>query len=187
MHGLGLFYCDNAVFGNFFHSVCNKLANFLVTCRNCSYVCDLFLSADCLAHFLNCFYCCISCFFHSFTKDDRVCSCCKVLHTFMNHSLCQNSSCCSTVACNIVCFGSNFFDQLCSHVLKSVLKLDLFCNSHTVVCDKRSAERFVKYNVSSFRSKCYSYCICKLVYTIFKCGSCFCTKFDFFCHDENSS
>ena len=187
MHGLGLLNSDNTVFGNFLHSISNKLSNLLITCRDCCYVSDLLFAVDCLAHVLDRFYCNICCFFHTFSEDDRVGTCCQVLHSLMNHCLSKYSRCCSTITCYIVCLGCNFLDDLSTHVLESVLKLDLFCDGNTIVCDKRSTERFVKYYVSSFRSKCYSYCICKFIYTSFKCCSCFCAIFNFFCHDKMTS
>ena len=173
MHCLGFFYSDNTIVGNFFHCICNKLTNFFITCRDCCYVCDLCFAADLLAHLFDCFYSCICCFSHSFSEDDRVSTCCQVLHSLMNHCLCKNSSCCGTITCYIICLGCNFFDKLCTHVFKSVFQFDFFCDRNTIVCDERSTERFVKYNVSSFWTDCYSYCICKFVYTSFKCSSCF--------------
>ena len=184
MHGLGFFYCDNTVVGNFFHCVCNELTNFFITCRDCSNVCDLCFAADLLAHFFDSFYCCVSSFFHSFSEDDRVSACCQVLHSFVNHCLSKNSCCCSTITSYIICLGCNFFDELCAHVFESVFQFDLFCDRNTIVCDERSTKLFVKYYVSSFWSDRYSYCICKFVYTSFKCGSCFCAEFNFFCHDD---
>ena len=187
MHSLGLLNSDNTVFGNFLHSICNKLSDFLITCGDCCYVGNLLFAVDCLAHIFDSFNCNICCFLHSFSEDDRVCTCCQVLHSFMYHCLSKYCSCCCTITCYIVSLGCNFFDDLSTHVLESVLKLDLFCNGNTIVCDKRSTEGLVKYYVSSFRSKCYSYCICKFIYTSFKCCSGFCAVFDLFCHDKMTS
>ena len=187
MHCLGLLNSDNTIFGNFLHSVCNKLSNLLITCRDCSYISNLSFSVDRLAHVFDCFYCNICCFFHSFSEDNRVCACSQVLHSLMYHCLCKYGCCCSTITSYIICLGCNFFDDLGTHILKSVLKLNLFCNGNTIVCDKRSTERFVKDYIPSFRSKCHSYCICKFIYTSFKCCSCFCAIFNLFCHDKMTS
>ena len=184
MHCFGFFYCDNTIIGNFFHCISNQLTYFFITCRNRCNICDMCFATDFLAHFFDSLYSCICSFSHTFSQDDRVCTCCQVFHSFMNHCLCQNSCCSSTITSYIICLGCNFFDQLGTHVFESVFQFNFFCNSNTVVCDKRSTKLFVKYNVSSFWSDCYSYCICKFVYTSFKCSSCFCTKFNFFCHDD---
>jgi len=165
VHGLGLFYSNNTVVGNFFHCICNKLSDFFISGGNRCNVCDLFLSAYFLAHVLNCFYSSICSFLHTASHNDRVSTCCQILHSFMNHCLGKYSSSCSTITSYIVCLGCNFLDQLSSHVLESILKLDLFCDCNTIVCDKRSTELFIKYYVSSFRTKCYSYGISKFIYT----------------------
>ncbi len=154
--------------------------------KRCNF-CDLLFACYRLAHLckdLNGF---VGCFLHSFTKNDRVSACCQVFHSLVYHSLCQNRCGCGTVTCYIVGLCSNFFDELCAHVFKAVCQLDLFCNRNTIVCDERSAVLFVQNNVSSFRSKGYTYGICKLVYTILKSVSCLCSIFNLFCHDCHAS
>ena len=58
----------------------------------------------------------------------------------MHHSLGQDCSSRSTVTGYIVRLGSDFSDQLCSHVLESVFQFDLFRDRDTVVRDQRRAE-----------------------------------------------
>src|SRR5699024_8271655 len=128
MHGLGFLNCDNAVVGNFLHSVCNQFSNLLIACGDCGNVRDLFLAADLLAHFLDSLNCFVGSLLHTFSQDDGVSACSQVPHSFVNHSLCKNSSCCGTVACNVVCLGRNFFDQLRAHILKWILQFDFFCD-----------------------------------------------------------
>ena len=61
---------------------------------------------------------------------------------------------------NIVCLCGNLLNDLSAHIFKSVFKLDFLGNGHTIVCNQRAAVGLIKNNVSSFRSKCYSDCIC---------------------------
>ena len=159
MHSLGFFYSDNTIIGNLLHSISYQLTNLFITCRNCCYICDLGFAAYFLAHLLDCFYSNICSFLHTFSHNDRVCTCCQVSHSLMYHCLSKYCSSCSTITCNIVGFGCYFFNQLCTHIFKCILKFDLFRNGNTIVSDQRSTELFIKNYVSSFRSKCYSYCI----------------------------
>ena len=72
-------------------------------------------------------------------------------------------------------------------ILKAYYNTDEDLVFQEIALYKLSTELFIKYYVSSFRSKCYSYCICKFIYTSFKCCSCFCAIFNFFCHDKMTS
>ena len=51
--------------------------------------------------------------------------------------------------------GSDLFDQLCPHVLKSVFELDLFCNRYTVFGDAWCAVAFLDEDVTSARPHGY--------------------------------
>ena len=84
--------------------------------------------------------------------------------TTMDHCLCKYGCGCGTVTGNIVGLGCNVHDELCSHVLECILKLDLLCDRHTIIGDKWCSVGLVEYDVSSFRSECYSDGICQLIY-----------------------
>ena len=85
--------------------------------------------------------------------------------------MCQYGSGSSTIACYIVGFDGNFFNQLCAHVFKWIFQFDVTSNGNTIVSDQRSTELFVKDYVSSFRSDRYTNGICKFIYTGFQCFS----------------
>ena len=61
---------------------------------------------------------------------------------------------------NIICLCCNFFYKLSAHVLKCILKLDLFCDCYTIIGNEWSTKRFIQNYVTSLRSDCYTYCIC---------------------------
>ena len=67
------------------------------------------------------------------------------------------------VAGSVVGLGGNFLDELCAHILKGVVKLDLLGNGHAVVGDERSAELFVQNNVAAFGAEGDFYCVSQLV------------------------
>ena len=172
-HGLGLFNRDNTIIRNFFHGICYHISDFIITCGNSCYSCHLMFAVYFAAHSCDSIHSCLCCFFHTFTQDDRVCTCCQIFHTCLDHCLSQNGSSCGTITCYIIGLGSNFFYQLCTHVLECIFQLDLLCNGNTVVCNERSTILFIQNNVSSFRSKCYFYCICQFINTCCQCCSCF--------------
>src|SRR5699024_5528887 len=97
LHCLGFFDSDNAVFAYFFHSVCYHFAYFVISCRDSCYSCDLLFAFDILAHIFDGINSCFCSFLHTFSQDDRICACCQVLHSFMNHCLSQDCSCSSTI------------------------------------------------------------------------------------------
>ena len=99
----------------------------------------------------------------TFFQDHWVCTGSDVLHAFAYQSLCKQSSGCSAVACCIVCFGSNFFYQLCAHVFKWVFQLDLFCDGNTVIGDQRCTEFFVQNDVASLWTQGDFYGISQLI------------------------
>ena len=183
LHGLGLFDGDNSVICHLLHGICHHIAHFIVSCGDGSHSCHLMLAGNLAAHGCNRLYCRIRCLLHTFSQNDRVRACCHILHTLVDHRLCQHRSSGCTIACHIVGLGRHFFYQLSAHILKCVFQLDLFCNRYAVVGDQRSAELFVKDHVPSLRSKGHAYGICKFIHTGFQCDSGVHAMFDFFSHD----
>ena len=177
-HCFGFFYCDNAIVCYFFHSVSDHVADFFVTSGNCCNVCDMFLSSNSLTHFLDFCNSCVSCFLHTFSQDNCICACCDVFQTFLDHSLCQNSS----VTGYIVCLCCNFFYQLCPHVFIGIFQFDVLCNGYTIICDQRRCEFSVQNYVTTFGAQCNFYGICQFVNTGCHCISCIGAVFNFFCH-----
>lgn len=91
---------------------------------------------------------------HALLYYHRVCACCDVLHALAYQSLCEQGSCCCTVACCVVGLGCNFLYESCAHVLECVLKLDLLSDSNAVVGDQRAAVLLGKNYVSALRAEC---------------------------------
>ncbi len=50
--------------------------------------------------------------------------------------------------------GSYFLHHLGAHIFNGVLQFDLFCNSHTILGDRRSAKFLFQYYITSFRAQC---------------------------------
>ena len=181
-HGLGLFDGDDAVLGNLFHSVCDHSADILVTGGNGSDLLDVVLALDGSAHCLDGFDCCIGGLSHALAQDDGICTCCQVLHTFVDHGLCQNSCGRGAVTCDIVGLGGNFLYELCAHVLERILEFNFLCNGNTIICDRRSAVGLIQNNVSALGSKCDLNCISEFIDTFSKRYACVCAVLKFLCH-----
>ena len=183
-HCLGLFNRDNAVLGNLLHCICDHNADSVIACRDSCYTLDLLLAAYRFAHGNEGLNGCFRSFLHTLAKDDRVCTCCQVAHTFLYHCLCKNCSCCCAVAGYIICLGSNFLDELSAHILETVFKVNFLCDGNAVICNCRAAVCLLKDYISSFRSKCNAYYICQFIDACLKRFSCFYAIFDLFCHDK---
>ncbi|MNR09948.1 hypothetical protein D3C85_1261740 [compost metagenome] len=146
----GFFNCDNTVFTYFFHSFSDQFAYFFVSSRDCRYLCDGLFAFDWLRDSLKLFYSSFNSFLDTFADNHWVSACSNVFQTFTDHRLCKNRCSCCTVTGNIVCFGSNFFNKLCSHVFESIFKLDFFRDCNTIVSDQRATKFFLKNNVTAF-------------------------------------
>ena len=182
-HGLGFLNGDNAVICNLIHCFRNHLADFLIPCGDCRYVCNVLACGNGLAHSLDFCNSCFRCLLHPASENNRVCACRNILQTLLNHCLCQNGRCCSTVAGNIICLCRNLFYQLCAHVFIGVFQLDILCNGNAVVCNQGRSEFSVQNHVSALGPQCYLYCICQLIHTCRHCVSGIGAVFDFFCHN----
>ena len=165
LHGLRLFDGDNTVTADFFHCVRNQLSYFVIPCGNSGHSRNMLLAVYLLAHLGNGLNSTVGSLFHTFSQDNGICACRKILHARIDHRLSQNGCGGSTVTCHVIGLGSHFLHQLGAHIFECVLQLDLLCDGNAVVGDQGSAERLIQYYVSSFGSKGYSDGICQLVYT----------------------
>src|SRR5690606_32692442 len=83
------------------------------------------------------------------------------LVAFLNDCLGQNGSGGGAVTSKVVGLRSNFADQLGTHVLELVLKLDFLGDRDTVLGDARSAEGLVDNDVTTLRAERYLDSVCK--------------------------
>ena len=83
----------------------------------------------------------------------------------MDHGLCEKGSGGGAVASDVIRLGSDFFDQLRTHVFKWIFQLNFTSDRNAIIDDVRSAESLVEYDVATFRSQGNFYCICQLIDT----------------------
>ena len=182
-HSLGIFYSDNAVIANLFHSIGNKLTNCLICSRN---GCDLsngFLSLNRNRLLLDFFNQSVNCHFNTLLEYHRVSAGSNVSHPFMNHGLCKQGCSCGTIASYIIGLGCNFLDQLCTHIFNRIFQFNFTGNGNTIIYNVRCAILLVQYNVTSLWSKSNLNRIGQLIYTSEQgCASFFIIKY-FLCHN----
>ena len=147
--GLVLLDGDNAVRGNFFHCLSDQAADLGITGRNGADAGDIVAVLHLLAVCLDGLNSLGNSLAHAAADIHGVCTGSDILHALGDHSLCQNGCSGGAVACCIVGLGGNFTHQLCAHVLKLVLQLDLLGNSHAIVGDDRCAELFAQHHIAA--------------------------------------
>ena len=160
LHTLGLLYSDNAFLAYLLHCICNVLADFLISGGNGSNLSDCFLGLYRLGNGLDFLNQSLNCSLNTLLQNHWVCTSSNVSHTLMNHSLRQESSGGGTVTSDVVGLGSNLAYQLCAHVLKWILQLDVTSDGNTIIGDGRCTELLVQYYVAALWSKGNLYSIC---------------------------
>jgi ATP-binding cassette subfamily F protein 3 len=120
---------------NLFHSLSNKSADFLVSCRNRSNLSNAFFAFNWMSYFLDFIYSYIYSALDSFLNNHWVCSCSYIFKAFSNHNLCKKCCSSSTVTSYIVCLCSYFFNKLRTHVFKSIFKFNFSCDGYSIICD----------------------------------------------------
>ena len=134
---LGLFDGDNSVFADLFHSLCDESANIFVRRGNRRNLGDGLFCFNRLCDLADFFNGYINSALNTLFQFHRVCACRNILEAFLNDDLSKKRCRSGSISCNIVCLGSDFFNNLRTHVFGSVLKLDFPCDGNAVVCDKR--------------------------------------------------
>ena len=183
---LALLDSDNAVLRYLAHSVSQQLTYFrIVVCADSSNLLYLVIVVvNLLSVVLDIFNNGSNGLVDTTLQVHRVCTCCNVLQSFSNNSLCKDSCCCCTVTCIVTSLACNALNKLCACVLKAVLKLNFLCYGHTVFCYLRSTEFFLNNNVAAFRTECHFHCICQLVNASLQEFAGVCIEFYFFSHDD---
>jgi len=95
--------------------------------------------------------------------------------------LCQNGRGGGAVTGNVGSLGSNFLDQLCTHVFKLVFQFDFFCNGYAVLGDQRSSKRFVDNYITALGAKSDFYGIGEDIHALQDGVTAFLVKLDDFC------
>ena len=150
-HGLRFFNGDNAVFADFFHSVCNKAADFFVTGRDRSYLSDGSFVGNSDGTFLDFFNEFVDSFFNTAFEDHRVSTGSYVAHAFLDHGLSKDGSSRRAVTGYVIGLGGDFFDELSAHVFEGIFEVDIAGDGNTIVGDGRSTEFLVENDVAAFR------------------------------------
>ena len=83
-----------------------------------------------------------------------------IFYSSSENRFCQHDRCGGSIAGDVGCFRSHFFDELSAHIFKFVFQSDFFRDSDTVFCGERRSEAFVDDDVASFGSEgdFYSFC-----------------------------
>ena len=109
----------------------------------------------------------------------------NVLHTLVDHGLCQHGSGGGAIACGIVGLGCNFTHQLCAHVLELVLQLDLFCNGNAIVGDDRCAELFAQHHIAALGAEGDLDGVSQGINTSAQCLASVLALLDLLCHNKS--
>ncbi|EEQ36496.1 heat shock protein 60, mitochondrial precursor [Clavispora lusitaniae ATCC 42720] len=114
----------------------------------------------------------------SSSQVHRVAAGSDVLHRLGEDGTAQNSGRGSTVTCRLVGLGSNFSQQLGTHVFELVLQSNGFGNSHTVLGDLGRAKQSLNENITAFWSQSDGNGVSQGVDTFQKGGSTFNTELE---------
>ena len=115
--------------------------------------------------------------------DHGICARGQILQTLVDHCLRKDGGGGGAVACDVVGLGGNFLDELCAHVLESVLKLDFLCDGYAVVSDQRGAELLVEDDVAALGAESDLDGIGELIDAALDSLSCFFTVYYLLSHD----
>ena len=184
----GFFNGDNAFFLHFLHGFCNQFTDrFVAVGRNLGYVFNLF---EFVAYFFSLFCDVGNNFGNGFVDTafqiHRVCTGSHVLQTYADNRLSQNGGCRRTVAGIVVCLGSDFLNQLGTHVFKRVGQFDFLGYRYTIFRDVRSAEFLFDNHVTTFRAEGYLHGICQFVHAFLQQVAGIHIIFNYFCHSAYS-
>ncbi|MPN09626.1 hypothetical protein SDC9_156917 [bioreactor metagenome] len=175
-YGLAIFYCDNSILPHFIHSFSDKLTNSRIIGGNRSYLSNFVFIFNGNSHLFQLIHDEIDSFVNSLAHKHTVSTSRNVFHTFTDNCASQNCSCCGTISSYIICLGSNFFYKLSSCIFKRIFQFDFFRNGNTVVGNCGRSKFFLKNNITSFRTKCYTNSISYFINTTQHCMACFFTK-----------
>jgi len=141
VEGLALLDGDDPVLANFFHRICDDVANFwIVVGCNTSHLSDLGLVLDLGRHLSKAYDDSLDRFLYASLQAHRISSGCDIPQTFMENCTSENGCSGGAVTGVVRGPGRNLFHHLRSHVLEGVLEFDLTRNSHTVFGDRGSSE-----------------------------------------------
>ena len=109
-----------------------------------------------------------------------------ILHAFPENGLRQNRGGGGAIAGIVTGLAGDLVDHLCAHVLKRILKFNLFGYGYTVLGDGRGAKFFIDNHVAPLGAQCELYGICQLVDTGKDLFSCIFVVSDLFSHLNSS-
>ena len=149
LHGLGLFHGDDAVVAHSLHGVGNEGANLGVVGRNGGDLCDVVLALDLLAHVGKGAHGRFHSLIHAAAEHHGVGAGRQVAQALADHGLGEQGGGGGAVAGDVVGLDGDFLHQLSAHVLKGILKLDLFGDGHAVVGDEGRAVLLLEHDVAA--------------------------------------
>ena len=147
--GLAFLEGDDAVLADLLHGFGDQGADVLVAGGNGADAGDVLGPGHGLGDTLHCLDGGLSGLLDALLHDHGVCARGQILQTFADHGLGQNGGGGGAVAGDIVGLGGDFLDELCAHVLKSVLKLDLLGDGDAVVGDQGRAEFLIQHHIAA--------------------------------------
>ena len=180
VHTFGFADGDHAVLAYLAHGVSNEFAYLgVVVGGDRGYLLDLVeVVAYHFALLLDMSHYGADSFVYTALQIHRVSSCGYVLQSDANDGLCENGSSCCAVTGLVAGLRCNLLDELCAEVLGCVVEFDLFGYGHAVLGDMRSTVLLVENDVTSFRTKCYFYCVSQLVNAALQSLAGFCVVCD---------
>ena len=182
VHGLGLLNRDDAVLADLLHCLCDELADLGVRRGDRRDLRDLCLRLDLLCLALDLLDQRLDRHVDALLDDHRVRARHDVAHALLDHRLCEERRRRRAVARDVVRLRRNFLHELCAHVLERILELDVACNRHAVIRDRRRTILLIEDDVASLRAKRYLDRICQCINTAAKSAACLFVKQNLLCH-----
>ena len=180
---LGLFYGNDTVRTDLFHSLGDQGADLFIAGRDRTNPGNVLTAVDRLRILLNGLHSDLGCLGHSLVHHNGIGACYQIFQAFVDDGLGQQRGGCGTVAGHIVGFGGNFLYHLGAHVFKGIFQFNFLCNGDTVIGDQGRAIGSPQDHIAALRTERYFDSIGQLVNTALQCLTSFFPITKHLCHN----
>ena len=181
--GLALFDGDDALGADLFHGLGNQLADGSVAGGDGANTGDVLGAVNRHGIGLDGLHSGGNGLLNALAHDHGVCTGGQVLQALAGDGLGQQSRGGGAVTGHIIGLGSDLADELCAHILKGILQLDLLGDGHAIVGDQGSAVLLAQNHIAALRSQSYLNGIGQLVNAGLQLLASFLAINDHLCHN----
>ncbi len=178
----GLLNGDDAIFTNAVHHIGDEITNLLIGGGDRGNLCNLFFALNGDSDRADIFNNCLGALVDTVFELHGVGAGGEVLQAFVDDGLSQHGRGGGAITGDIIGPGGGFFEQLRTHVLKGVLKLNFFGNGHAIMRNGGCAKFFVEGNVATLWSKRRLDGTGQNINTLFQGTTSFLVEYQLFCH-----